>query len=217
MSHITLIRHGQANSQALNEADYDRLSDLGRQQSVWLGAHLQQTSTFHARLFTGSLRRHAETAEAMNTGLSPAVDPRLNELEFFTMSAALEAEHGVPASTDTSEFVTHFPRVLEAWKDDKLKAVPETFSAFENRVGEALREIGEGEGPALVVTSGGVIAMAMRIHLGLSVAAMANVGLAIMNSSMHRLFPIGGTWSPAMFNGVPHLDDPERHYAKTHV
>ena len=41
MSHITLIRHGQANSQARDEASYDRLSDLGHQQAAWLGEWLR--------------------------------------------------------------------------------------------------------------------------------------------------------------------------------
>ena len=28
---------------------------------------------------------------------------------------------------------------------------------------------------------------------------------------------IGGTWSPVMFNAVPHLEAPDRHHAQTHV
>ncbi len=41
MSHITPIRHGQANTGARTEADYDRLSPLGHQQAAWLGDHLR--------------------------------------------------------------------------------------------------------------------------------------------------------------------------------
>jgi len=37
MSHITLIRHGQANTGARDEQSYDRLSALGHQQAAWLG------------------------------------------------------------------------------------------------------------------------------------------------------------------------------------
>ncbi len=40
MSKITLIRHGQANNTATDEAGYDRLSDLGRQQARWLGEYM---------------------------------------------------------------------------------------------------------------------------------------------------------------------------------
>lgn len=217
MSHITLIRHGQANSQAKTEDDYDRLSPLGHQQAAWLGAHLKDSHAHHTRLYTGVLRRHLETADAMDTGLTPTRDERLNELEYFTMSQALEAEHGIPAPQEPADFVAHFPKLLSAWQDGKIEGAPEQFSDFETRISDALREIGQGDGPALVVTSGGLIAMTMRLHLGLDVTAMANVALSIMNSSIHRLYPIGGTWSPVLFNAVPHLESPDRHHAQTHV
>jgi len=217
MSHITLIRHGQANAHAKDEASYDQLSELGHQQAAWLGAHMQATQQHHTRLFTGTLKRHIQTADAMATGLKAIRDARLNELEYFTMARALEAEHGIKAPSSPSEFVHHFPVVLSHWQDDKLEGAPERFSAFESRIRDVLSEIGAGTGPALVVTSGGLIAMAMRLHLGLDIRNMANVALAIMNTSMHRLHPIGGTWSPVMFNAIPHLETPERHHAQTHV
>ncbi|MEL7167427.1 MAG: histidine phosphatase family protein [Pseudomonadota bacterium] len=217
MSHITLIRHGQANAHATDEASYDRLSPLGHQQAAWLGAHLRDSRAHHVRLYSGTLRRHRETADGMDTGLTRTEDPRLNELEFFTLSQALEAEHGIAGPADPSEFVHHFPVVLDHWERDMLEGAPERFSAFEARIRDALDEIGAGSGPALVVTSGGVIAMTMRMHLGLTTEKTARIGLAIMNSSMHRLHPIGGTWAPVMFNAVPHLDHPDRHHAQTHV
>ncbi len=217
MSHITLIRHGQANSQAQNEAEYDQLSDLGRSQATWLGAHLKETRNFHNRLYVGTLRRHKETALAMNMELDPVEDARLNELEYFTMSRALETEHGISIPSQPNHFVEHFPTVLEYWQQDKLEDVPERFSEFETRIKDVLREIAEGQGPALVVTSGGLIAMSMRLHLDLNIRQMARIALAIYNSSMHRLHPIGGTWSPVLFNAIPHLEAPERHSAQTHV
>lgn len=217
MSHITLVRHGQANTMASSEAEYDRLSPLGWQQARWLGEYLQATRNWHGRLYTGTLRRHRETAQGMDTGLDAHEDARLNELEYFTMAQALEAEHGVTAPTDPSQFVHHFPVVLQHWKDDKIEGAPEPYAAFEARVRDAMEDIAAGEGPALVVTSGGVIAMTMRQHLGLDVATMANVGLAIMNASLHRFHPVGGNWAPVLFNAVPHLEHPDRHHAQTHV
>ena len=221
MSHITLIRHGQANGAATTEEEYDRLSDLGHQQASWLGAHLRDTHQHHTRLYTGTLKRHIQTAEAMDTGLDPVRDARLNELEYFTMAQALEAEHGIAAPSENAEFVNHLPLVFNYWQQDKLEGAPERFSEFETRITDVLREISEGAGPALVVTSGGLIAMTMRVHLSLDVNAMARIALAIYNSSLHRLYPIGGpeigTWSPVMFNAIPHLEHPERHHAQTHV
>ena len=63
---------------------------------------------------------------------------------------------------------------------------------FHTRVEDALHEIAAGHGPALVVTSGGLIAMAMAQAMGLDIPAMARMALAIMHTSMHRLLPIGG-------------------------
>ncbi len=217
MSHITLIRHGQANSTAKDEKSYDKLSALGRQQSAWLGAHLKAQGQHHARLYTGTLRRHMETAVAMDLDLEPIADPRLNELEYLTLAKAMEEQHGLPFPTDQMAFVAHLPKLFEAWQNDMIDGVPERFRDFEARISEVLEEIAAGDGPALVVTSGGLISCAMRQVLRLDIAGMAQLALAIYNTSQHRLFPIGGRLSPTMFNAIPHLEDPSRHHAQTHV
>lgn len=217
MTHITLVRHGQANSRGRTEGDYDRLSPLGHQQSAWLGAHLKENRQHHVRLYSGTMRRHRETVDGLATGLDRIEDARLNELQYFNMAHALEMQQGIPAPVDIKDFVTHFPVLMQAWMEDRIDGAPERFCEFEARTRDVLDEICRGEGPALVVTSGGFIAMTMRLHLQLDVKAMANLSLAIMNSSMHRLFPVGGTWSPVLFNAVPHLEHPDRHHAQTHV
>jgi broad specificity phosphatase PhoE len=217
MSHITLIRHGQANSAAKTEAEYDRLSALGHQQATWLGAHLKAANQQHARLYTGTLRRHVETATAMDMDLQPIADPRLNELEYLTLAQAMQDEHGIPMPTDQAGFVSHLPRLFAAWQNNEISGAPERFADFEARINDVLHEIAEGDGPALVVTSGGLISCAMRQVLRLDIAGMAQLALAIYNTSQHRLFPMGGALSPAMFNAIPHLEDPSRHYAQTHV
>ncbi len=217
MSHITLIRHGQANTGARDEASYDRLSPLGHQQAAWLGAHLRDTAADHARIFCGTLRRHLETAQSMGFADRITRDARLNELEYFTLAELLRDQQGVEIPTEREGFVRHLPRVFSAWQRGEIDNPPESFAEFESRVQAALLEIAAGPGPALVVTSGGLIAMAMRQVLGLEIAALARVALAIMNTSMHRLYPIGGTLSPTLFNAVPHLETPDRHFAQTHL
>ncbi|MCE8007352.1 histidine phosphatase family protein [Aestuariivita sp.] len=217
MSHITLIRHGQANTGARDEASYDRLSPLGHQQAAWLGDHLRASNAHHPRVYCGTLTRHIETAESMGYADNITRDDRLNELEYFTLATLLEEQHGIPAPSERESFVTHLPKVFTAWRDDQIENPPESFAAFETRVMSALHEIAEGDGPALVVTSGGLISMAMRQVMGLDVPAMARVTLAIMNTSVHRLRPIGDALSPVLFNAVPHLDHPDRHFAQTHI
>jgi broad specificity phosphatase PhoE len=129
----------------------------------------------------------------------------------------MEQQKGVAIPEDREGFVAHLPMVFEAWQRGEIDNPPESFENFETRVGAALAEIAAGSGPALVVTSGGLIAMVMRQMLGLDTHAMARMALAIMNTSLHRLFPIGNRLSPVLFNAVPHLEHPERHYAQTHL
>jgi len=217
MSHITLIRHGQANSGAKDEISYDKLSDLGHEQAGWLGSYLRESETHHTRLYTGTLTRHIETADGMATQMEPTRDARLNELEYFTLATLLEEQHAIPFPTEQGAFTTHLPTVFTFWRDGKIEDAPETWDAFHTRVDDALKEIAAGHGPALVVTSGGLIAMAMAQAMHLDIPAQARLALAIMHTSMHRLFPIGGHWSPVMFNAVPHLDTPARRTAQTHI
>lgn len=217
MSHITLIRHGQANSAAKDEASYDNLSALGHQQAAWLGTYLQEGQHQHARLYTGTLKRHIQTAAAMDMDMPPVHDARLNELEYLTLSKAMEEEHGVPLPNDQAGFVEHLPKLFASWQNDEIKGAPESFADFDSRISEVLQEIAAGDGPALVVTSGGLISCVMRQVLRLDITAMAQLALAIYNTSQHRLFPIGGQLSPTMFNAIPHLEDPSRHHAQTHV
>ncbi len=217
MSHITLIRHGQANSTATDEASYDKLSDLGHQQASWLGGYLRDTAIHHTRLYTGTLRRHVETASGMNTEIDPIRDARLNELEYFTLASLLEEQHNISFPHEQGQFTHHLPTVFQYWKDGKIEGAPETWDSFHTRIEDALREMADGKGPALVVTSGGLIAMVMAQAMGLGIPAQARVALAIMHTSMHRLFPIGGHWSPVLFNAVPHLETPDRRTAQTHI
>ncbi|MEM6938829.1 MAG: histidine phosphatase family protein [Pseudomonadota bacterium] len=217
MSHITLIRHGQANSDAKDEVSYDKLSALGHTQAGWLGEYLRRTQSHHTRLYTGTLTRHIETANSMKLDLEPLRDARLNELEYFTLSRLLEEQHGIGHPGDQGTFATHLPTVFSYWRAGKLEGAPESWEHFHTRVSDALEEIAAGSGPALLITSGGLIAMAMAQAMHLDIPAQARLALAIVHTSMHRLFPIGGHLSPVMFNAVPHLETPERRIAQTHI
>ena len=216
MSHITLVRHGQANSGARDEESYDRLSPLGHQQARWLGDYLRAAAAHHPRVYCGTLTRHVETAAS--AGFADATrDARLNEIPYFTLATLLQAQRGLEIPTEREGFILHLPQVFMAWAMDEIDDVPIGFDAYIAGVTEALAEIAEGAGPALVVTSGGLISMVMRGTLGLDMPATARMALAIMNTSMHRIFPIGDTMTPVLFNAIPHLEAPDRHHAQTHL
>ncbi|WP_323769647.1 histidine phosphatase family protein [Antarctobacter sp.] len=219
MSFITLVRHGQANSSARDEDSYDRLSDLGWQQARWLGGYFQQTNEKFARTYCGTLRRHVETLEgiAPDSLAAPVRDERLNELAYFDMAQRMETQHGIAIPGDREEFIQHMPQLLTLWRDGALDGVPESWTAFETRVTEAMTEIAAGDGRALVVTSGGLIGMAMRVIMDLELKAMAHLCLAIENSSLHRIQPLSTGLAMTQFNALPHLDTPERQHARSHL
>ncbi|WP_136440069.1 histidine phosphatase family protein [Pacificoceanicola onchidii] len=219
MSHVTLVRHGQANSDARDEGSYDKLSPLGWQQAEWLGAYFRTAGERFARVYSGTLRRHVETATGIDPDCAAPVvqDPRLNEMAYFDLATALETQHAIPIPQDREGFIDHLPLLLSYWQTGKIENPAESFSDFENRVSDALRDIAEGDGRALVVTSGGLIGMAMRIVMRLDLPAMAHACLAIENSSLHRIQPLSTGLALTQFNAIPHLDTPERQHARSHL
>lgn len=216
MAEIILVRHGQAMSHATDEAGYDRLSPLGRQQAEWLGAHLAATNPHFDRVITGTLHRQSGTARAMGYDIS-AEDPRLNELSYFALARAIEAEHGIPAPKDATEFARYLPQVIAHWARGDLSDVPETFEAFGTRITGLIDDLCREPGRSLVVTSGGVIGMVMRHALGLDVPGMSRVMLQVMNTSLHRLEHVHDMLMVGTFNATPHLDIPDRAHARTFI
>lgn len=216
LAEIILVRHGQAMSHATDDVSYDRLSDLGRDQARWLGAHMKETNPHFDRVITGTLTRQTDTALAMGYEITER-DTRLNELSYFALIKAVEKQHGLPAPRDATEFATHLPQVVDLWSRDGLTGLPETFAEFSARVTAKIDEIRATPGRTLVVTSGGVIGMVMRHALGLENAGMSRMMLQIMNSSLHRLEHVHDQLFVGTFNATPHLDRPDRAHARTFV
>ncbi|MEM9579940.1 MAG: histidine phosphatase family protein [Pseudomonadota bacterium] len=219
MAHITLVRHGQANSGSQDEHSYDKLSDLGHEQATWLGEHLRATHQVFDSVYCGTMRRHVETAHGMNAqGFAPIVsDARLNELSYFELAEAYCAWSGAPHPKTRDEFVEHMPKLSQAWKDGKLQGIPESYAAFEDRISAALADIAAQSDRALVVTSGGVIGMLTRQIMDMDVSRFARTTLSIMNTSVHRIVNLGGNLSLTQFNNIAHLEDTGRHHAQTYI
>ncbi|MBM2574970.1 histidine phosphatase family protein [Jannaschia sp. Os4] len=211
MGEIVLVRHGQANSSATSEAEYDRLSELGHRQAEWLGDWLRANEGPFDAVHRGSLRRHAETAAGM--GVEAEVDPRWDELDYFDLGHALAEAKGVPFP-GPGEFAGHVVEVMEAWHAAEIRG-REDWTSFEGRVGTALAEAATEGRRVLVVTSGGVIGMALRRVLGLDPARMAHVLVPILNTSVHRFEVRGDAAMLSGFNTVPHLEAEERRAART--
>lgn len=221
MAEIYLVRHGQA---SFNSDDYDRLSDLGRQQSVLLGTYFSDRNIHFDHLFTGSMLRHKQTAEGIlgkNT-LNDTTLPGLNEYDFSALYEAFMAQHPeeVTASRkgDRRIFYDRLKRALKLWSEDKLEGnLPETWNAFKSRVSKALTHISDNAtGKCLVVSSGGAISMAIGHILDLTPQKIIDLNLQIKNASFSHFYLGKGDFHLSSFNNIPHLDQPDRSHAITY-
>jgi len=215
MGELYLVRHGQANTGAETEEDYDRLSDLGHVQSKLLGDWMRAHEAPFDQVVAGAMRRHRETAQGM--GYTPErFDERLNEMEYFALVRDMEIHHDVAPPASQEDFANHIPQTLAAWEQATIDG-SEPFATFESRITAALAEAAKPGKRVLCVTSGGVISMVMRRTLGLSTDQMAHILLPIYNSSLHkfRIRP-EGTFLTA-FNAIPHLDPPNLADHRTHI
>ena len=167
MGEILLVRHGQANSGATTEEDYDRLSDLGQQQAEWLGAWMRDHGYAFDHVLSGTLTRHRQTVAGM--GWEADEDARLNELDYYTLSQQLFDVAGVPLPKG-DEFADHMPQVFAAWQKAEIEG-QESYVAFETRVRELIEEASVPGRRVMCVTSGGVIGMVLRHILDLDMMA----------------------------------------------
>lgn len=214
---LTFVRHGQAQTGATDEASYDSLSSLGLQQADWLSEHFAVTGRGFDRVLSGGLKRQRTTAGAVagRLGLEVIEDRRLDEMNYFELSGAMKHSHALDVPTDRAGFLAHLPQVLTAWERGDIAAASETFAAFEARVQGAIADAESAGGRVLMVTSGGVIGMAMRLLLRLEVPVYANVLLQVYNASIHRYVKAGDSLVLDCFNAVPHLERPDRLHALT--
>ncbi|MGR3515152.1 MAG: histidine phosphatase family protein [Paracoccaceae bacterium] len=212
MGEIILVRHGQANSTATTEEEYDRLSDLGHQQARWLGDWFRDNGHTFDHIVSGTMRRHRETVAGL--GMTADEDARLNEIDYYTLSDEMHRVKGEPLPTGDT-FAVHMPKVMEAWRAAEIVGA-ETYHAFETRVAALLDDAAQPGRRVLCVTSGGVIGMVLRHILDLDILKMSHVMLPIFNSSVHRLNVRDGIPYLAGYNAIPHLDAPDRASARTH-
>ena len=216
MTELLLIRHGQANADATDEASYDRLSDLGRQQAIWLGEWLQTTGMTFDRLVHGSLSRQRDTA-ALAFQRDAEVDARWDEISYFILSTMYAEHHGHVAPDVPEDFSDYFAGLMAAWSVDALPNAPERYADFKGRVLAALEDQAALGGNAAIITSGGVIGMAVAAALDLGPEGMARLGVAVENTSIHRLTWRGGRWRLLEFGASPHLASADRIHARTYV
>lgn len=223
MAELYLVRHGQA---SFGTGNYDRLSACGEQQGVWLGEYFAQQDIVFDHVICGTLQRHAQTVDAILRGMGREDTrydrhPGLNEYDFDGLFAAAADDYPEIARRASGTMKEHFralKQVLHLWSEDKLRGpVPEAWAQFQQRVANARAAIRRGGGQrVLVVSSGGPIAVTAQQVLAAPASSAIALNLQIRNSSISQYFFNADAFHLASFNGIPHLEDPERHAFRTY-
>jgi broad specificity phosphatase PhoE len=203
---VLLVRHGQA---SFGGDDYDRLSELGREQAAatgrWLGARgLRRPVAVH-----GSLRRQRDTAvlalAAAGHDVEPRVDARWDEYDHIDLVRRYAAAHDAEEPRSSREFQVLLDSALVAWVEHGDEG---GWPAFTNRVGDALRELvaGLAQGQdAVVFTSAGVIAAACAGLLGTGAAGLVALNRVAVNGAVTKLAAGRSGLALLTFNEHSHL------------
>jgi len=209
MAELWLIRHAQA---SFGAADYDKLSDLGHEQSRELGQALMQLGARPDAVFIGAQRRHRETWEGINTALGfptdPGVLPGFNEFDFGGLLNARYRGRERPANLHTDRRL-HFKMLRETvleWQKGAIIDPPEAYAAFADRVRDARAQATAGTPEqVIVVTSGGAIGQTVAEVMGAPADAMIRLQLQIKNCSVCRIVVTPGGEHLGSFNETPHI------------
>jgi broad specificity phosphatase PhoE len=233
VSRVLFTRHAQASS---FEANYDKLSALGKAQSRQLGDYWAQRKVIFQRVCSGPRVRQRETARIVGeayhkSGLrvpEPVVIeefdeyqgdavlerslPRLlkNDKELQKLHAALGNSAG-PKERHRG-FQKLFEAVISQWVAGEI-SVPgvETWPEFCARVNAGISRFISQAPPsevAVIFTSGGSIAVAMQRALNLSPQDTLRVAWMSRNCSYSEFIFSGDRFTLSAFNAFPHLDDP---------
>ncbi len=216
MSIVFLVRHAQASFGAEN---YDALSALGARQAAWLGEYFAERGVRFARAMSGTLIRQQATARAILDAMGapgPSLDTHCG-LDEYPGEALYTAHTGrAPRAhqlADARDYWRTFRLAMQAWAEDRLVEVPETWSDFGARVRDALDEAVRDtrrDDSILVVSSGGAIGRVIAEIAGAPPLTAIELNLQCRNSGFSELIAGGGTLRLLSFNNVPHLDTAQR-------
>lgn len=219
MQEILMIRHGQA---SFGAEDYDNLSALGRQQSFWLGAHLQQLGFAPHIAIKGGLKRHAQTLDEMAKSLvlpTQHTDGAFVEINLTAIVEGYQNKYNdLPDyEAEPALFNTAMRMVLTAWIEGRFVAEEICWADYARRVTQGLDDLRAHGKSVLLVTSGGTITAAIGAMLRLDAAAQVAMMLKIHNSSVTKLMRTNTGLELHSLNNVGHLETADRKGALTYV
>lgn len=220
MASIYLIRHGQA---SFGSANYDQLSTLGQRQADLTGGYFRDTGLRFDAAFAGDLSRQRETGERVLAAQTapPAleIDPRFNEINndeqvskllppLVAENPALKAivDRGLGSSKDYQKVID---AVFNAWVTERhpvdgIQPWADYRDGVHAAIADIMHVVGAGTNTA-VFTSGGTIATAVGLVLGLSADKFYGFYEPVFNCSVTRFIFSARGISLSNFNDIAHL------------
>lgn len=217
MALIFLVRHAQA---SFGTHDYDRLSELGLQQSRWLGEYFSERGVRFSRVMAGSLKRQQQTAFELLAAMGQPADgvvthPGLNEYAGDTLYSSFTGgkDPVIHQKADYRGYWQTFRQAMQAWSEDRLPQMPETWAAFAQRMRTALSEAANDMGrddAVLVVSSGGAIGRVLADISGANAQSAIEFNLQFRNTGFCELIASTDRLRITSFNNIPHLERSDR-------
>ncbi|MEI6803293.1 MAG: histidine phosphatase family protein [Burkholderiales bacterium] len=214
MGNLYLVRHGQA---SFGADDYDQLSDLGTRQCQRLGEYFARKGLQFDAVLTGTLKRHAQSWQALAQGANLQLQPLLWEgLNEYDSEALITAIQTQPLTRPDSPegYKQHFRLLRDAltqWMNGVVspRGMP-SYNAFVHGVSSALEHVRkQHSGNVLLVSSGGPIATAVGHVLGLAPETTIELNMRIRNSAVTEFAFTPKRHMLMTYNTLPHLDDAE--------
>lgn len=233
MSHIYLIRHGQAGTRH----HYDTLSTLGRQQARLLGEFLAAQNIEFAAAYSGGMERQLQTAAQVASAFSDAgrtfpelqthegwrefdldhiyraMAPQLcaADAKFKDEYEAQRQQARAGAADETAEIHRRWTpcdmQIVEAWLQARFPYDGESWTAFQQRVGTA--PLPNGDANIAVFTSATPTAIWAGRALDIHDTRALRIAGVLHNTSITVLRVRGGEVRLFSLNEVPHLTRPE--------
>src|ERR1039457_3082384 len=222
MSHIILVRHGQA---SLLERDYDKLCANGEAQAGLLGEYWSRRGVVFGSVYSGPRVRQLETARIVaeayrsaghgfpETAVLRECLPQLLQVnaEIKELHCAYEDSRESSESGDRRKtFQKLFEAVISKWVAGETAAAGiESWHEFCLRVERGLAQVVRDTPPAasaVVFTSAGTIGAAMRRALHLSAEDTLRLTWMSRNASFSEFLASGERFTLSTFNAHPHLD-----------
>jgi broad specificity phosphatase PhoE len=215
MAVIYLIRHAQA---SFGARDYDKLSAQGEEQAGRLGEVLKARGLQPELVLSGSMRRHAQTAEL--AGFSAEVDAGFDEFDHEQLIVAHKPAYRVRpvmladlarSGNPQRAFQEMFTAATQRWIDGG-DGYTESFQAFCERADAAVRRtaerLGKGE-TAVVFTSGGPIAVVVSRLLSGGDGLWPRLNPVTINTAITKVVSGRSGLTVVSYNEHGHLDGSE--------